>query len=188
MGQWGTVMPQLPLAFFEKKILKKNAAWVSHSLPLAFFEKKNNKNNVCHYLSQYRASYSIFFFSFDLSHTCLFPLVVSHSATLFTLISPLQLSLFRLLLLSSLSVSHSCLSDSEVRTQSSATFISLPNPNPAEQKLLFPSPSQNLRLSPNHFSFLFCSQPNSHIMFLPNLNPVEQLVVFPSLSQIFRLL
>ena len=151
--------------------------------------KKNNKNNVCHYLSQYRASYSIFFFfSFDLSHTCLFPLVVSHSATLFTLISPLQLSLFRLLLLSSLSVSHSCLSDSEVRTQSSATFISLPNPNPAEQKLLFPSPSQNLRLSPNHFSFLFCSQPNSHIMFLPNPNPVEQLVVFPSLSQIFRLL
>ena len=66
-----------------------------------------------------------------------------------------------------------------------ATFISLPNPNPAEQTLFFPSQSQ---LSPNHFSLLFLlSISHIIIMFLPNPNPAEQLIVFPSQSQIFRL-
>ena len=66
-----------------------------------------------------------------------------------------------------------------------ATFISLPNPNPTEQTLVFPSQSQ---LSPNHFSLLFLlSISHIIIMFLPNPNPAEQLIVFPSQSQIFRL-
>ena len=95
MGQWGIVMPQLPLAFFEKK------------------NKKNNKNNVCHYLSQYRASYSIFFFSLLISATHVFSLQL-FPTQLLSLLSFLLFSFHSLDFCSSqVSVSHTLASQTQ---------------------------------------------------------------------------
>ena len=88
------------------------------------------------------------FFSLLISATHVFSLDLSPTQLLLFL-------LFRLLLLSPLRLSHS------VTHQSSATFIFLPNPNPTKQTFVFPPQSQNLRLSSNHFSLLFCSQPHN---------------------------
>ena len=133
----------------------------SSVLPLAFFEKKylkNKKINKKWCLSLFKSLMKLvivqeFFFFFFLSqpHTsfllsCLL-LSYSHFSSL----------LVRLLLLLSLTSQ----TQNSVTHQSSATFISLPNLNPVEQTLVFPSQSQNLRLSPNHFSLLFCSQPHN---------------------------
>ncbi|KAL4618863.1 hypothetical protein ACB092_06G040900 [Castanea dentata] len=90
--------------------------------------------------------------------------------------------LFRLLLLSILK-SHTLASQRlRRRTQLSfisytATFISLPNPNPAEQFVVFPSQSQIFKLPPTIFLFSFAL---SLIIFFPYPNPAEQIVVFPS--------
>ena len=51
----------------------------------------------------------------------------------------------------------------------------LPNPNPAEKLVMFPSQSQIFR----HIIFLF-SFALRHIIFFPYPNPAEQTVVFPS--------
>ena len=58
----------------------------------------------------------------------------------------------------------------------------LPNPNPAEQLVVFPSQSQIFRFPLTIFLFSFAL---SHIIFFPYSNPAEQTVVF--LSQILSL-
>ncbi|KAL4618859.1 hypothetical protein ACB092_06G040500 [Castanea dentata] len=109
--------------------------------------------------------------------SCLLLICCSH-------FSPL---LFRLLLLSILK-SHTLASQRlRRRTQLSlisytTTFISLPNPNLAEQFVVFPSQSQIFRFPPTIFLFSFAL---SLIIFFPYPNPPEQTIVFP--SQIFNL-
>ena len=53
----------------------------------------------------------------------------------------------------------------------------LPNPNPVEQLVVFPSQSQIFRLPPTIFLFSFAL---NHIIFFPYPNPAEQTIVFPS--------
>ena len=53
----------------------------------------------------------------------------------------------------------------------------LPNPNPVEQLVVFPSQSQIFRLPLTIFLFSFAI---SHIISFPYTNPTKQTVVFPS--------
>ena len=134
----------LPHAFFEKKYLKKKKKWC-----LSLFKSLMKLVIVQEFF--FFILFFIFYFFLSQPHTsfllsCLL-LSYSHFSSL----------LIRLLLLLSLTSQ----TQNSVTHQSSATFISLPNLNPVEQTLVFPSQSQNLRLSPNHFSLLFCSQPHN---------------------------